>query len=137
VIDAEQNHHSAEKAHDDHPGVYHADRFLELPGEKDKSALRKDLCDIVECTLPSHILRLLFRCKSVYIDPVGGYIVSRAVESYDGHQGDGVLKEGRKSKTEGEDPEADPPDELSCDNEILFRLEHLKDRAPQRFESPG
>ena len=136
MVQPQQKKNAAAKAHHDHPRLHDSNMILKRTGQIDQSAHGEDLSDVVKGSLPTNKFSLQVFGKFGDIDAVGGYVVCRAAESHNRHQGDDVREKVGKRKRHGNQRKSQPRNQLRGDDPELLGPEHLHQGTPKGFERP-
>ncbi len=149
MIKAQHNHRYRQDTHDNHPGIAVCNEIRHRAGstfggehvdkvtrQVDQAAGCRQFGDVVECTLPADIFRLLGRRQLTHIHPVAGNIVGCATECHNRQEDYRHQEKMFHSQRQCHKTESHTGYNLCGNNIEFFGFKQFQKRAPQRFQCP-
>ena len=110
--------------------------LVEPPCQPHQAARSDQFGQVVERSLPTDILRLIFGREFSHIDAVGRDVVRGSAESNHGKDRNRDGKERRQVKRQSSDTEQHAAQQLGRNDPELLRAVQLQKRTPQEFDRP-
>ena len=110
--------------------------LVEPPRQPHEAARGDKFGKVVECPLPTDILRLILRREFSHIDPVGRDVVRGTAESNRREQRDRNGEERRQVQRQGRQAEQHTAEKLRRDDPEFLRTVELQKRTPKKLDRP-